>query len=87
MQEISAKRKRLLSSHVAAAPQHANAMQYLQVQQAHAQAMQQQSFGGSAGQWKVGAVYRPPATSIKSGLSSQQGSTNIQISMVDDDSA
>jgi hypothetical protein len=55
-QEISTKRKRLLSSQVAAAPQHAKAMQYLQVQQAHAQAMQQQSSGRSASQWNVGAV-------------------------------
>jgi hypothetical protein len=49
MQEISTKRKRLISSQVAAAPRQANAMQYFRVQQAHAQAMQQ-SFGGNAGQ-------------------------------------
>jgi hypothetical protein len=39
MQEISIQRKRLLSPQVAAAQQHANAMQYLQVQQSHMQAM------------------------------------------------
>jgi hypothetical protein len=87
MQEISTQRKRLLSSQVAVAQQHANAMQYLQVQQTHMQAMQQQSFRGSASQWNVGAVHRPLDTNINSGLSSRQGRTNIQISMVPDGSA
>lgn len=87
MQEISTQRKRLLTSQVAAAQQHANAMQYLQVQQAHLQAMQQQSFGGSPGQWNIGAAYRPPDTNINASLSYQQGRTNIQISMVPDESA
>jgi hypothetical protein len=49
--------------------------------------MQQQSFGGSAGQWNVGAAYRPPDTNINASLSYQQGRTNIQISMVPDESA
>lgn len=87
MQEISTQRKRLLTSQVASAQQHANAMQYLQVQQAHMQAMQQQQYGGSAGQWNVGAAYRPPDTNINASLSYQQGRTNIQISMVPDESA
>jgi hypothetical protein len=48
MPEISTQPRGLLFSLVAAAQQHASAMQYLQVQQAHTQAMLQ-SFGGSAG--------------------------------------
>lgn len=87
MQEISTQRKRLLTSQVASAQQHANAMQYLQVQQAHMQAMQQQQYGGSSGQWNIGAAYRPPDTNINASLSYQQGRTNIQISMVPDESA
>lgn len=87
MQEISTQRKRLLTSQATSAQQHANAMQYLQVQQAHMQAMQQQQYGGSAGQWNIGAAYRPPDTNINASLSYQQGRTNIQISMVPDESA
>lgn len=80
MQEISTQRKRLLTSQVAAAQQHANAMQYLQVQQAQIQAMQQQQYGGSAGQWNIGAAYRPPDTNVNVSASYQQGRSNIQIS-------
>ncbi len=39
------------------------------------------------GQWNVGAAYRPPDTNINASLSYQQGRTNIQISMVPDESA
>jgi protein SEY1 len=87
MQEISTQRKRLLTSQVASAQQHANAMQFLQVQQAQVQAMQQQQYGGSAGQWNVGAAYRPPDTNINASLSYSGGRTAIQISMVPDESA
>jgi protein SEY1 len=87
MQEISTQRKRLLTSQVASAQQHANAMQYLQVQQAHMQAMQQQQYGGSAGQWNIGAAYRPPDTNVNASLSYSGGRTAIQISMVPDESA
>lgn len=87
MQEISTQRKRLLTSQVTAAQQQAHAMQYLQMQQSQMNAIQAQAYGGSAGQWNVGAAYRPPDTNINASLSYQQGRTNIQISMVPDESA
>ncbi|CAN8066991.1 unnamed protein product [Agarophyton chilense] len=87
MQEISTQRKRLLTSQVTAAQQQAHAMQYLQMQQSQINQIQSQAYGGSAGQWNVGAAYRPPDTNINASLSYQQGRTNIQISMVPDESA
>ncbi|KAI0564411.1 P-loop containing nucleoside triphosphate hydrolase [Gracilaria domingensis] len=87
MQEISTQRKRLLTSQVTAAQQQAHAMQYLQLQQSQINQIQAQAYGGSAGQWNVGAAYRPPDTNINASLSYQQGRTNIQISMVPDESA
>jgi len=88
MQEISAQRKKLLTSQVSAAQQQAHAMQYLQIQQSQMNAIQAQAYGGGGpGQWNVGAAYRPPDTNINASLSYQQGRTNIQISMVPDDSA
>lgn len=87
MQEISTQRKRLLSSQVTAAQQQANTMQFLHMQQSQMNAIQAQAYGGGAGQWNVGAAYRPPDTNINASLSYQQGRTNIQISMVPDESA
>ncbi|PXF50021.1 Protein SEY1 [Gracilariopsis chorda] len=87
MQEISTQRKRLLTSQVTAAQQQAHAMQYLQMQQSQINQIQAQAYGGSTGQWNVGAAYRPPDTNINASLSYQQGRTNIQISMVPDESA
>lgn len=87
MQEISTQRKRLLTSQVTAAQQQAHALQYLQMQQSQMNAIQAQAYGGGAGQWNVGAAYRPPDTNINASLSYQQGRTNIQISMVPDESA
>lgn len=88
MQEISTQRKRLLTSQVSAAQQQAHAMQFLQMQQSQMNAIQAQAYGGGGvGQWNLGAAYRPPDTNINASLSYQQGRTNIQISMVPDDSA
>lgn len=87
MQEISTQRKRLLTSQVTAAQQQAHAMQYLQMQQSQMNAMQAQAYGGSAGQWNIGAAYRPPDTNINASFSHAQGRSNIQISMVPDESA
>lgn len=87
MQEISTQRKRLMSVQVSAAQQQARAMQFLQLQQNQMNAIQAQAYGGSSGQWNVGAAYRPPDTNINASLSYQQGRTNIQISMVPDESA
>lgn len=88
MQEISTQRKKLLTSQVSAAQQQAHAMQYLQIQQGQMNAIQAQAYGGGGpGQWNVGAAYRPPDTNINASLSYQQGRTNIQISMIPDESA
>lgn len=87
MQEISTQRKRVMSLQVSAAQQQAQAMQFLHIQQNQMNAIQAQAYGGSAGQWNLGAAYRPPDTNINASLSYQQGRTNIQISMVPDESA
>lgn len=87
MQEISTQRKRLLTSQVSAAQDQTTAMQLLQMQQSQMNAIQAQAYGGGLGQWNLGAAYRPPDTNINASLSYQQGRTNIQISMVPDESA
>lgn len=87
MQEISTQRKRLLAVQVSAAQQQSHAMQFLQMQQSQMNAIQAQAYGGSTGQWNVGAAYRPPDTNVNASVSYQQGRTNIQISMVPDESA
>lgn len=87
MQEISTQRKRLMNVQVSAAQQQAHAMQFLQMQQSQMNAIQAQAYGASSGQWNLGAAYRPPDTNINASLSYQQGRTNIQISMVPDESA
>ena len=69
------------------AEQQANAFQYLQMQQAQLQAIQQQQFGGGSGNWNIGAAYRPPDSNINISTGYQQGRTNIQISMVPDEQA
>jgi len=49
IREISSRRKQLISERIQHAEHTANAFQYLQMQQAQMQAIQQQQFGGSAG--------------------------------------
>eukprot|EP00172_Hildenbrandia_rubra_P000339 Plantae.Rhodophyta-Hildenbrandia_rubra.ctg11595.p1 GENE.Plantae.Rhodophyta-Hildenbrandia_rubra.ctg11595~~Plantae.Rhodophyta-Hildenbrandia_rubra.ctg11595.p1 ORF type:complete len:547 (+),score=100.74 Plantae.Rhodophyta-Hildenbrandia_rubra.ctg11595:2113-3753(+) len=87
MQEISMQRKKLLSSQVTAAQQQANAMQYLQMQQANLQAIEQTAYSGGPGQWNIGAAYRPPDTNVNISMGYQGGRTNIQVSMVPDEAA
>jgi len=88
MQELSAQRKKITSTKIAAAAAQSHAMQYLQMQLSQLQAMQQQQYtGGSGGQWNVGAAYRPPDTNINLSLGHQQGRTNLQVSMVPDEAA
>lgn len=88
MQELSAQRKKVVSTKIAASAAQSHAMQYLQMQLSQLQAMQQQQYsGGSGGQWNVGAAYRPPDTNINLSLGHQQGRTNVQVSMVPDEAA
>ena len=56
IREISSRRKQLISERIQHAEHTANAFQYLQMQQAQMQAIQQQQFGGSAGSWNIGAA-------------------------------
>merc|ERR1740138_450571 len=87
IREISSRRKQLISERLQHAEHTANAFQYLQMQQAQMQAIQQQQFGGSSGSWNIGAAYRPPDSNLNISLGYQQGRTNIQISMVPDEQA
>nr|UXY87104.1 GTP-binding protein isoform 1 [Cryptomonas sp.] len=85
IKEISIRRKQLISEKIQHAEHQANAFQYLQMQQAQMQAIQQQQYGGSAGSWNIGLAYRPPDSNLNISMGYQQGRTNIQISMVPDE--
>merc|ERR1711998_225810 len=87
IREISNRRKQLISEKIQHAEHQANAFQYLQMQQAQMQAIQQQQYGGGAGSWNIGAAYRPPDSNLNISMGYQQGRTNIQISMVPDEQA
>jgi hypothetical protein len=87
IREISNRRKQLISEKIQHADHQANAFQYLQMQQAQIQAMQQQQYGGSPGSWNIGLAYRPPDSNLNISMGYQQGRTNIQISMVPDEQA
>lgn len=87
MQEISEQQRKLLESQVNASQQQSKAIQFLRMQHAQMQAVQQQALGGSVGQWNVGAAYRPPDSNVNVSLAYQQGRTNVQVSMVPDESA
>ncbi|KAI0556943.1 hypothetical protein FGB62_370g04 [Gracilaria domingensis] len=87
MREISDQKRKLLESQVSASQQQSKAIRFLRMQQAQMQAVQQQALGGSVGQWNVGAAYRPPDSNVNLSLAYQQGRTNLQVSMVPDESA
>lgn len=87
IQEITQKKKQLVAEKLQHAAQQANAFQYLQMQQAQLQAIQQQQFGGGSGYWNIAAAYRPSDSNINISTGYQQGKTNIQISMVPDEQA
>lgn len=86
MTEISTQQRKLLDSQVQASLQHSKAIQFLRMQHAQMQAVQQQALGGGVGQWNVGAAYRPPDSNVNVSLGYQQGRTNVQVSMVPDES-
>nr|UXY86688.1 GTP-binding protein isoform 1 [Cryptomonas paramecium] len=87
IREISNRRKQLISEKIQHAEHQANAFQYLQMQQAQIQAIQQQQYGGSPGSWNIGLAYRPPDSNLNVSMGYQQGKTNIQVSMVPDEQA
>ncbi|KAG8468369.1 hypothetical protein KFE25_013452 [Diacronema lutheri] len=85
LQTLEREWKKGVAAKIQAAQQMSTAMQYLQVQQAQLQQLQQQLYGGGAGKWNVGAAYRPPDTNINLSFNHQQGRTNIVASMVPDE--
>ena len=87
MSEIAAQQRKVLDTQVNASQQQSKAIQFLRMQQAQMQAVQQQAMGGAVGQWNLGAAYRPPDSNVNLSLAYQQGRTNLQISMVPDESA
>jgi len=87
MTEIAAQQRKLLDTQVTASQEQSKAMQLLRMQHAQMQAVQQQAMGGGVGQWNVGAAYRPPDSNVNLSLAYQQGRTNLQVSMVPDESS
>lgn len=87
MQEISAQQRKLIDTQVTASQQQSKAIQFLRMQHAQMQAVQQQALGGGVGQWNLGAAYRPPDSNVNLSLAYQQGRTNLQVSMVPDESS
>lgn len=87
MNEIAQQQRKLVDTQVTASQQQSKAMQFLQIQHAQMQAVQQQFLGGRVGQWNLGAAYRPPDSNVNLSLAYQQGKTNLQISMVPDESS
>lgn len=87
LSELSQQHRKLMSTKMTASQNSAKAMQFLQMQHAQVQAIQQQALGGAVGQWNAAAVYRPPDTNVNISLGYQQGRTNLQVSMVPDESA
>mmetsp|Transcript_14904 Transcript_14904/g.36267 ORF Transcript_14904/g.36267 Transcript_14904/m.36267 type:complete len:302 (-) Transcript_14904:470-1375(-) len=85
MQTLEREWKKGVAAKIQAAQQMSTAMQYLQVQQAQLQQLQQQLYGGGGGKWNLGAAYRPPDTNINLSFNHQQGRTNIVASMVPDE--
>jgi Root hair defective 3 GTP-binding protein (RHD3) len=84
---IAAQHRRLLKSELAAAEKQMQAMQFLQIQHAQVRAIQEQAFGGSVGQFNIGAAYRPPDSNCNISLSLQGRKASINVSMVPDSSA
>lgn len=87
MKEIAAQQRKLMDTQVNASQQQSKAIQILRMQHAQMQAVQQQAMGGGVGQWNVGAAYRPPDSIVNLSLAYQQGRTNVQVSMVPDESS
>lgn len=87
LSEISAAKRKLIATKLTAGKQQSDALQYLQIQNARMRSMQQQTLGGSVGQWSLGAAFRPPDTNVNVSLGYQQGKASLSISAVPDESA
>ena len=87
MTEIATQQRKLLDTQVNASQQPSKAIQFLRLQHAQMQAVQQQALGCGVGQWNLGAAYRPPDSNVDLFLAYQQGRTNLQVAMVPDESA
>lgn len=87
MKEIGAQQRKLVDTQVNASQQQSKALHFLRMQHAQMQAVKQQAMGGAVGQWNLGAAYRPPDSNVNLSLAYQQGRTNLQVSMVPDESA
>lgn len=86
MKEIAEQQRKLYDTQLTASMQHSKAIQFLRMQHVQMQSVQQQALGGAVGQWNVGAAYRPPDSNVNVSLGYQQGRTNLQLSMVPDES-
>lgn len=87
MKEIAAQQRKLIDTKMNASNQQSKAIHFLRMQHAQMQAVQQQALGGGVGQWNLGAAYRPPDSNVNLSLAYQQGRTNLQVSMVPDESS
>lgn len=87
MREIATQQQKVVETQVNASQQQSKAIQILRLQHAQMQAVQQQALGGAVGQWNLGAAYRPPDSNVNLSLAYQQGRTNLQLSMVPDESS
>lgn len=87
MTEIAAQQRKLLDTQLTASEQHSKAIQFLRMQHAQMQAVQQQAMGGGVGQWSLGAAYRPPDTNVNLSFSHNAGRSALQVSMVPDESS
>lgn len=87
MNDIASQQRELVKTQITASQQQTKAISFLRVQQAQMRAVQQQALGGSVGQWSLGAAYRPPDSIVNLSLAYQQGRTNLQVSMVPEESS
>lgn len=87
MKEIAAQQRKLIDTKMNASDQQSKALHFLRMQHAQMRAVQQQALGGGVGQWNLGAAYRPPDSNVNLSLAYQQGRTNLQVSMVPDESS
>lgn len=87
LSEIASQHRKLTRTQLVASQQQSQALRLLHMQQAQLQDMQQRTHGGPAGRWNFGAAYRPPNTNLNVSLARQRGRTNLQVSLIPDESA
>lgn len=87
LSETASQQRKLIRTQLVASQQQSQAMRYVQIQHSQMQHVRQQALGGISGQWNLGAAYRPPDSNVNISLAYEQGRTNVQVSMVPDESA